>query len=160
MYTIDDFLSLIREMIQFFEELINSEQLKLEAVLANNVPKMEECMKKEQVSILKLRGYDKKREQMQEMLSFGKLTFREIIPLVPEVNKDEMAELFSMLNLKTKEYNSISGSLKTAMEVNIHKIDKRLSELKNTKIAKEGHIYSNNGLTDNKQTHTLTNRRI
>lgn len=157
MAIMDDFIKIIVELIQFFEELIQTENEKLDAISKNNVFKLEDCMKKEQVSILKLKGLDKKRETIQSDLSFGNLSFREILSKVDASQKSRLEPLFRQLEEKVSFYNGISQSAKTAIELNIHNIDKKLATLKKEN---PSHIYSNNGTMANSNRTNFTNKRV
>ena len=68
-----NFIKLLNDYIALFDALIEVEQEKLIAAKKNRVTFVEEAMKKEQVFILKLRGFDKKREQLQQKLGFYSL---------------------------------------------------------------------------------------
>lgn len=157
MTAINDFIKIIVELIQFFDELIQTENEKLEAISKNNVFKLEDCMKKEQVSILKLKGLDKKRESIQSDLSFDNLSFREILSRLDISEKSKLNPLFRQLEEKVHFYNNISQSAKTAIEVNIHTIDKKISLLNQEKL---DHIYSNNGAIINSNRKNFTNRKV
>ena len=160
MFNINDFESNIKDLIVFFEEMSDVEKEKLKAVTENNILLLEECMNKEQANILRLRGLDKKREQIQSALSFEKLSFKEIIQLLPEENKTEMNALLNELSLAVSLYKKYSENAKTAIEVNLHSIDHILEHMKHQKNIKNTvyHPLKNkNGIYSNK---SITNRKI
>lgn len=155
MATIQDFIDIINEFIIFFESLKDIEQEKFNAVTAKNFSQIDECMKKEQAAILKLKGLDKKREQIQEKLSFKDKSFREIISLVPDKNKPVLSELFNKLDSNVKSYKSISDAAKETLELNIHNIDRIIDAIENSS------TYTNDGSKkENTQKKSFTSRRV
>ena len=74
---------------------------------------------------------DKKREQIQSSLGFENLTFSEIISNLPDIHKEECKDMYDQLLNKTNDFKSISSSVKTAIEVNLHSIDSIINKLKN-----------------------------
>lgn len=72
MYHIDDFIAFIKELIQFFDELTQVEKTKLQAAIQNDIPTLEDCMKKEQVELLKFRGMEKTQADYIILIRLGK----------------------------------------------------------------------------------------
>ncbi|WP_352400306.1 flagellar export chaperone FlgN [Anaerotignum sp.] len=129
MTTIIDFNRVVLSLIQLIETLINIEQDKLKAVSTNDLDLLNSCIKNEQVQVLKLRGLDKKREQIQTDLGYENLSFREIIKLLPIEQQAESKKLFTILQQTTNQFNALNGSVKTALDVNLHSINTTLSKL-------------------------------
>lgn len=67
-----DFITTIRDFIQLFDSLNRIEQEKLDAALKNRVSFVEDCMKKEQAAILRMRGLEQKREEAQKQARYGR----------------------------------------------------------------------------------------
>lgn len=128
MATIDNLVSIVKELISFFEELTKTESEKLKAVTETDMEKLDECMKKEQAAILKLRGLDKKREDIQSQLSFSGLTFSQILEKLPQDEKLELQTYFDRLNTVYKAFKNADNSAKKAIEVNLYSIDRILGD--------------------------------
>ncbi|WP_313528399.1 flagellar protein FlgN [Anaerotignum sp.] len=129
MPTISNFNNIVLSLIELLETLITIEQDKLKAISTNDLDALNSCIKNEQVEVLKLRGLDKKREQIQAELGYENLTFREIIKLLPEDQQAESKKLFITLQQTTDQFNEINSSIKTALDVNLHSINTTLSKL-------------------------------
>ncbi len=129
MPTISNFNNIVLSLIELLETLIIIEQDKLKAISTNDLDALNSCIKNEQVEVLKLRGLDKKREQIQAELGYENLTFREIIKLLPEDQQAESKKLFITLQQTTDQFNEINSSIKTALDVNLHSINTTLSKL-------------------------------
>ncbi|MDD3394534.1 MAG: flagellar export chaperone FlgN [Anaerotignum sp.] len=127
--TILDFNSIVLSLIELIKELTSIERNKLKAVTANDLEALNACIKYEQVQGLKLKGLDKKREQIQASLGYENRTFKEIIPLLADEERKESKKLYSMLQQVTDEFNAVNSSVKTALDVNMHSINTALSKL-------------------------------
>lgn len=135
-----EFTSTIEEFIQLFEELIPIEQKKLDAAIANKVLLVEECMNKEQAAVLKMRGLEQKREQVQKEMDMDGYTFKQILEKVPAVSADTLQPLFRQLSGQITTFQSISESAKEMIELNLHRIQSSLSN-----DAKTESVYSQGG---------------
>ncbi|WP_349946695.1 flagellar export chaperone FlgN [Lacrimispora sp. BS-2] len=123
----NDFIAVIEDMIQLFQDLVSVEQVKLEAVKKNRVTYVEDCMNKEQAAILKLRGLDKKREDCQERLGMKGDTFQQILSKVSEDDgRNQLKELFDRLSRQVRLFQEISDGARAMIELNLHMIDKAI----------------------------------
>ena len=117
MHDLSAFRELIRQFIELFDRMLPLEQSKLEVVSRNQVALLEDIIKKEQAEIMALRGLDQRRERMQEELGWKDLTFQEILRRLPEEERpDELAA-------RVTQFQSVTESSKTIMEVNLHAIN-------------------------------------
>lgn len=123
-----NFIKIIEEFIDFFDNLIPIEQEKLEAAVKNRVSFVEECMHKEQAAVLRLRGLEQKREREQEKLGMKDYTFRQILEKVPEDVSSVLRPLFDKMSEQVTQFQSISDSAKDIIEVNLHVIQSSLAE--------------------------------
>ena len=123
MHNLSSFRELIQQFIELFDRMTPLEQSKLEVVSRNQVALLEDIIKKEQAEIMALRGLDQKRERMQEELGWKDLTFQEILRRLPEEERPDMKQLFDELAARVKQFQSVTESSKTIMEVNLHAIN-------------------------------------
>ena len=117
-----NFISLIKELIELFDALIAVEQKKLDSVVNNNISVVEECMKKEQAFVLRLRGLEQQRESIQTAMGMQGMAFREILTKVPQEILDELAPLFQELSEKVRAFQSVNDNAKEAIQVNLYQI--------------------------------------
>ena len=117
-----NFISLIKELIELFDALIAVEQKKLDSVVNNNISVVEECMKKEQAFVLRLRGLEQQRESIQTAMGMQGMAFREILTKVPQEILDELAPLFQELSEKVRAFQSVNDNAKDAIQVNLYQI--------------------------------------
>lgn len=149
------FIEVIKDFNELFDALLPLEQKKLDAAVKNQVSFVEECINKEQAAVLRLRGLEQRREQVQKALGLEDLTFRQILEEVPEEVNLVLKPLFDTLSQQVRTFQSITESSKDIIEVNLHNIQQAM---KNPAVG-EG-IYSPQGAPkDSKETH-FTNRSV
>lgn len=151
-----NFIKIIEEFIDFFDNLIPIEQEKLEAAIKNRVSFVEECMHKEQAAVLRLRGLEQKREKEQEKLGMKDYTFRQILEEAPEDVASVLKPLFDKMSEQVTQFQSISDNAKDIIEVNLHVIQ---SSLAGNSPGRE--TYSASGKkNDNKNPNHFTSRSV
>lgn len=127
----NDFITVIEDLTQLFQELIQIEQTKLEAAKKNRITHVEECMNREQAAILKLKGLDRKREICQETLGFKDYTFQEILSRTSGSEHEQLRSLFNDLSNYVRLFQDTNDSARTMIELNIHKINNAISNTQN-----------------------------
>lgn len=142
----------------FLKDITAVEKEKLEAALKNNVLILEECIKKEQALVLRSRGLDQKRQKLQQGMGMAELTLSQIVGAAPPEDKAALEPLYKELVASLKEYREIYGSAKTAIEINLHRINAGLEQMTG-KPAEGGVAYSDHGEKLEKP-HTFTSRRV
>lgn len=159
MENINKFIGVINEMADFFDKFQLLEKEKLEAVANNNIRKLEECMRREQAEILVLRGLEKKQTEIQKVLGYEGRTFKEIIDLVPELNKDELEIMYSRLSDSLDKFRVITESVKKAIDENLNMIDNMLGEIVNSKKDSNGREANDENRTK-KSNHSFTSKKV
>ena len=129
MENMDRFISLMKEMTQFFDAFQLIEKQKLEAAASNDILRLEEIMKKEQAEILVLRGLERKQQEIQAQMGCSGLTFREMIDRAPEQDRAELENLYSRLSESLDIFQKTTQSVKQAIDLNLHAIHKALEKV-------------------------------
>lgn len=122
-----NFIKIIEEFVNFFDNLILTEQEKLDAAVKNRISILEECMHKEQAAVLRLRGLEQKREHEQQQLGMKDYTFRQILEKAPEDISSVLTPLFNRMSEQVNQFQSLSDSAKDIIEVNLHVIQSSLA---------------------------------
>lgn len=121
------FADLMKEFIEFFDTLIPIEQDKLTATVKNRVSLVEDYMHKEQAAVMRLKGLEQKREAEQKRLGLEGCTFRQILAKVPDTDAAILKPLFDRMDSQIRTMQSLSGSIKDAIEVNLRVIEMNLA---------------------------------
>lgn len=145
----DELRNIILELIGIFKELIPIEKVKLTAAAGYNVVSLEECMKKEQAAILKLKGLDRRREELMEAQGWSGKSFRQILEHYEGGDKKELDALFQELDRQMGEFREMNGDANEVIRTNLHTVEK---------LADEARIYQGRQNEDTKELH-FTSRK-
>lgn len=121
------FADLMKEFIEFFDTLIPIEQDKLDATVKNRVAIVEDFMHKEQAAVMRLRGLEQKREAEQKRLGLEGCTFRQILEKIPDTDAAMLKPLFDRIDGQVRSLQSLNGTIRDAIEVNLRVIELNLT---------------------------------
>lgn len=124
----NNFITVIEDLIQLLKDLVQIEQTKLDAVAKNRVSIVEDCMNQEQAAVLKLKGLDKKRENCQEHLGYKGYTFQQILAETTGEEHYQLKGLFETLSHYVRIFQDTNESARTIIEINLHSINKAMQE--------------------------------
>lgn len=126
---------LIKEMIKLFQEAIPLEKEKLDAAASKRVTFVEECMKREQVLLLKVRGLEQKRQKIVKELGYEGKTFREIIDLETQENQKVLRPLYDELAEAIREFSSVNEEAMKIIRLNVYELDQIVKDKSQTQNA-------------------------
>lgn len=127
----NEFISIIHDLITLFEELIQIELTKLEAIKNNRITHLQDCMNREQAAIMKLRGLDKKRESCQEKLGYKGYKFQQILKELPDDDNGQLKEAFDKLTKQIRQFKKVNEGAQAMIEINIHALNKIINNSPN-----------------------------
>jgi len=136
----DSFCKVIHETILLFEELIELENKKIDAISENDVNLLDQYMNDEHAYLMQMRGLDYKREKMQEQLGATGLPFKDIIEKFDGIEKETLNSLCENLRTKTTELREAIARVKKLIDMHLSSINELLAKLEGG----EG-IYNKNG---------------
>nr|WP_314462367.1 flagellar export chaperone FlgN [uncultured Clostridium sp.] len=122
----NEFTTVVEDLIQLFKELTQIEQIKIEAVKKNMVSYVEDCMNKEQAAVLKLRGLEKKREACQLDMGFEGYTFKQILDTTTGEEHSRLQQLFDTLSYHVSLFQDTNESARAMLEISLHNINKAI----------------------------------
>ncbi|NCC86417.1 MAG: hypothetical protein EOM05_00925 [Clostridia bacterium] len=123
------FYDLMQQYLVFYKEFLEFETKKLDDVANNRIDIMDEHVKKEEVFLLKSRGFEVKREEFLKNVGLENMSMSEVIKTSPEESRGQMSDAFSELSdivLDLKEINSRCNSM---IELRLHRIEKTLNRI-------------------------------
>jgi len=129
----NDFINVIEDLILLFQDLIQIEQTKLEAVKNNRITYVEDCMNREQAAIMRMRGLDKKRESCQEKLGFKNYTFQQILTESKNHESLQLKQLFDKLSNQVRQFQRVNEGVHSLIEINLYSINKTISKSRDGK---------------------------
>lgn len=119
-----DYLKLMEGLSQTLEQLTKVEQDKNEAAARGDLPGVEECMKREQVISLSLRGCDQKRDAMLAQLGLQGVTLSQLEDHSPPELQLETKRTVEQLRRQYTLFQSASQVARDTLEINLRAIER------------------------------------
>lgn len=119
-----DYLKLMEGLSHTLEQLTQVERDKNDAVSRGDLPEVEECMKREQVLSLSLRGYDQKRDAMLAALGLNGTTLDQLESRCPEELQLEVKGVAEELRRQYELFQAASQVARDTLEVNLRAIER------------------------------------
>lgn len=118
-----DYLKLLDQLGGTLDQLTELQRTKTAAVAGGNLDRVEECMKKEQVFSLTLRGMDQKREKMLAQLGLTGVPLRDLEAKGPRESHLETKAAVEKLRHKYEVFRSASEVARSTLECNLRAIE-------------------------------------
>ena len=119
-----DYLKLMEGLTRTLEQLTKVERDKNDAAARGDVPGVEECMKREQVISLSLRGYDQKRDAMLAQLGLRGVTLSQLEDHSPPELQLETKRTVEQLRRQYTLFQSASQVARDTLEINLRAIER------------------------------------
>jgi hypothetical protein len=91
----EDFLCLMEEYAEFMQEMVPVEREKFDALLAGELPRIDQSISEGQANAMKLESYEKKRIALQRSAGFAGMTLRQIAAGAGESEKIRLQDVFA-----------------------------------------------------------------
>ena len=124
MTTWQDYLKLMRDLTNTLKTLTQVERDKNDAASQGNLIGVEECMKREQVMSLSLRGYDQKRDKMLAELGLRGVTLSQLEDHSPDEFQLETKAVVEELRRQYKLFQAASQVARDTLEINLRGIER------------------------------------
>ena len=131
---IEELIVVLKDIGDLLRQNIPLEEEKLKAVRENKVSFVEDCMRKEQAVLLKMRGLEQKREQILKAAGYEGKTLREILQEVSPEERIRLQPVVDEFLTNVQNFNSLNEESMKLIRLNLHQIEK-------TQAAREGNIY-------------------
>ena len=119
-----EYLTLLENLGGKLEELTDLERTKALAVGRSDLEELEECMKREQVLSLSLRGYDQKRDAMLAQLELRGVTLSQLEDHSPPELRLETRRTVEELRRQYTLFQSASQVARDTLEINLRAIER------------------------------------
>lgn len=123
----ETYFSFLLELCRALDSLTALEQQKIQAIQAGDLAALDECMKKEQVASLDLRGREQKRTALLKQLGLEKVPLRELPSHCSPQYKGKAAEITEQVLRSYQVLSSAQQAARTLMESNLRHIQKELA---------------------------------
>ena len=117
------YLALMESLGNTLDQLAELERTKAKAVSQGDLPGVEECMKKEQVVSLSLRGMDQKRDKMLAEMGLAGVRLRDLAAHAPKELYQETKAAAEKLRQQYELYQASSKVAMDTLECNLRTIE-------------------------------------
>jgi len=119
-----DYLKLMTELSRTLEKLTQVERDKNDAATRGDVHGVEDCMKREQVLSLSLRGHDQKREKMLAQMDMKGVTLSQLEDHSPPELRLETKKVAEELRRQYDLFRAASEVVRDTLEINLRAIER------------------------------------
>lgn len=119
-----EYLGQLEKLGDTLEQLTEVEREKTAAVGKGDLAAVDECMKREQVFSLNLRGFDQKREKLLAKLGIAGTNLDQLEKLAPPEAALETKQTVEKVRQLYRVFRSASDVAMNALECNLHEIEK------------------------------------
>ena len=119
-----DYLKLLDGLGRTLEQLTQVEREKNAAASQGDLAGVEDCMKREQVLSLSLRGYDQKRDKMLAELGLRGVTLSQLEDHSPPELQMETKRVVEELRRQYTLFQAASQVVRNTLEVNLREIER------------------------------------
>lgn len=122
------YLKFLGELTRVLDRLTQIAREKAAAVRQDDLVKLNECMKQEQVQSLALRGMDQKRERLLAALGLSGTRLNQLAEHYPEELRLHAKQTVERLQDSYKIYRSANSAAQHTLECNLHEVEKMIEE--------------------------------
>lgn len=98
----DEYLGFMKRYLSFFEVVKDNERNKMEALLSNDLKKIESAMSQHQSDVKKIEILEKQRRELSIELGFGERDFKQVCELFEGEEKKVLSDLRASLQNTVK----------------------------------------------------------
>lgn len=134
MNNFNDLKNFLTDYLICIMEFADLENKKSVYIKNHDLDALSQIINLEQAHALKLRGMEKKREQIQLNLGYENLTFKELIEIVPDIEqKKELNNIFNRLSNAIFMFKSTCDANKKNVKLNVHVINREINNIRTKK---------------------------
>lgn len=151
----DSLYLILEESLELYGSFVKVEYEKFDAVVKDDIEKLDEIISKEQVFYLKAKGIERRREKITDSLNMKDKTLKEIIEISNEEESSRLKLLCDRLNKSLVDFKNINSECKTLIDVRLHRIDTVMS-----KLGEKDNTYTNGEKRKNNLNSHLVSKKI
>lgn len=123
-----DYLKLLDEVAHVLDQLTGLARKKLDCTRMGDLEELDQCMKREQVFTLSLKGAEKKRAALLAQIGLGDVPLNHLYEHYPAELRMQAKDTVENLQTQFSRYQSAATAARTAMERALRDIEKMMPE--------------------------------
>lgn len=129
MESYNEFKKLMEEYTVLLDKLLRMETEKVNIIASDNIEKLEKQMRAEEAEMLRMRGLDRKRENLLSKMGYAGKTFSQIVESSAADQKSELQPLCTQMKEKTERLKELSASTSRMVESKLVRIESETSRM-------------------------------
>jgi hypothetical protein len=117
--TYQQYFSFMSEYAGFLEAMVDTEKEKLDALLSNQLKRIEHSVSCQQAVSMQIENYEKRRLQLQKQAGFGDITFHEMIERVDPEEQEKLKEIFGRMRKAAEEVKFLNEKSMKLVKANM-----------------------------------------
>lgn len=144
--SISKFYSYLDELEVNYSRLKDLLHLKLMAIAQNDLGKLDDIIKEEQVYVLLSKGFDSNINMYREKLNLTGPTLSAVIDELPPLEQTPFRQLLQRLQITLAQVKNLNEKCQSMIEEKLYSLDKSIKSLDHS----DSHIYQKPGSEDSK----------
>ncbi|MCI8284897.1 MAG: flagellar protein FlgN [Firmicutes bacterium] len=130
MESYNEFKKLMKEYNILLDKLLKLETEKVNIIASDNIEQLEKQMRIEEAEMLRMRGLDRKREDLLNKMGYEGKTFRQIVESSAADQKSELQPLYTQMKEKTSRLKELSASTSRMVDSKLVRIESETNRMK------------------------------
>lgn len=119
----EEMLCFFEEYAEFFAHMAASEVEKLQALISNELPRIEHAISVAQANAMQMESMEQRRQKMQERANVGGMTFSQIIEQAPNEQRGRLQALFARIQESVDGIKQCNGKSMDIANANMRKMN-------------------------------------
>ncbi len=120
--TFPEFCCFLEEYAQFLESMVESEKIKLESLLTNELKRIEQSVSSQQAVSMQIENFETRRQQLQKQAGFEHATLREIINQANPADQQKLSPIFDRMQRAAEEVKFLNEKSMKVVKTNLQLI--------------------------------------
>lgn len=116
---ISEFCCFLEEYAQFLESMVESEKIKLESLLTNELKRIEQSVSSQQAVSMQIENFETRRQQLQKQAGFEDATLREIINQANPADQQTLRPIFDRMQRAAEEVKFLNEKSMKVVKTNL-----------------------------------------
>lgn len=123
-----EYLKLLEELAETLSQLADIAREKISSTRKGDLEVLDQCMKREQVFALSLRGLERKREKLLTEMGLQEVPLNQLYEHYPDEMHRQAKETVEALQVQFTRYQSAADAARTVMEGALRDIERMMPE--------------------------------
>lgn len=125
----NELLEFFKKYLSFYKDFLQLETDKYNDLETKQLNSLQKNIKQEEVFMLRSRGFEKDRETLLSKTELPKATFRELIPLFPLTEREQIETIYQELSQVLLDLKEMNRRCNALTQLSLHHVQQELDHL-------------------------------